>query len=153
MIHGHPETWLDGITLDNIKLFLSNDPESPLQKTVDGMAVRWARNLKLRDVEVIWDKPDSAKWQSALRVDDAQDLELNGFAGRPAQAGVPAVRFTNVDGATVRDSNALPGTDIFLEIAGDRSRSIRLVGNDLSPAKIPYRTGAGAQTDTVRMVQ
>ena len=43
--------------------------------------VRWARNLKLKDVEVIWDKPASAKWQSALRVDDAQDVELDGFSG------------------------------------------------------------------------
>ncbi len=153
MIHGHPDSWLDGIILDNIRLFVSNDPESPLQKTVDAMAVRWARNLKMRDVEVIWDKPGSVKWQSALRVEDAQDLELNGFAGRPAQSGAPAVRFTNVDGATVRDSKASPGTDIFLEIAGDRSRSIRLVGNDLSPAKIPYRTTAGAQTDAVGIAQ
>src|ERR1017187_9106399 len=29
---------------------------SPLQKTVDAMQVRWAHNLKLKDVEVIWDK-------------------------------------------------------------------------------------------------
>ena len=46
MIHGHPDSWLDGVSLDNIKLFVSNDPESPLQKTVDAMQVRWARNLK-----------------------------------------------------------------------------------------------------------
>ncbi|MGA3040609.1 MAG: glycosyl hydrolase family 28 protein [Bryobacteraceae bacterium] len=108
MIHGHPDSWLDGVTLDNIKLFVSNDPESPLQKTVDAMEVRWARNLKLKDVEVIWDKPASAKWQSALRVGDARDLELDGFKGKPARAGAPAVAFKNVDGATVRNSDVVP---------------------------------------------
>jgi len=42
---------------------------------VDAMEVRWARNLKLKDVEVVWDKPGSPKWQSALRMEDAQDVE------------------------------------------------------------------------------
>jgi hypothetical protein len=149
MIHGHPDNWLDGVSLDNIKLFVSNDPDSPLQKTVDAIEVRWARNLKLKDVEVIWDKPVSAKWQSALRVDDAQDLELDAFRGRPAGAGAPAVRFTNVDGATVRNSNAAAGTELFLDIAGAKSRGIRLIGNDLGAAKVPYRVGAGAKKDAV----
>jgi len=143
MIHGHPDNWLDGVSLDNIKLFVSNDPDSPLQKTVDAMQVRWARNLKMRDVEVIWDKPASAKWQSALRIEDAQDLELDGFRGRPAGIGAPAVAFMNVDGATVRNSNAVAGTELFLDIAGGKSRGIRLIGNE------PYRVGGGAQQDAV----
>ena len=145
MIHGHPDNWLDGVSLDNIKLFVSNDPQSRLQKTVDAIKVRWARNFKLKDVEVIWDKPASAKWRSALRVDDAQDLELDGFSGKPAAAGAPAIAFTNVDGATVRNSNAAPGTELFLDIAGVRSRGIRLFGNDLGGSKVPYRIGAGAR--------
>jgi len=149
MIHGHPDSWLDGVSLDHIRLFISNDPDSPLQKTVDAVKVRWARNLKLKDMEVIWDKPASAKWQSALRVDDAQDVELDGFRGRQAGTGAPAIAFTNVDGATVRNSNAAPGTELFLDIAGAKSRSIRLVGNDLGGAKIPYRVRAGAKTDAV----
>ena len=149
MIHGHPDSWLDGVSLDNIKLFVSNDPDSPLQKTVDAMQVRWARNLKLKDVEVIWDKPASAKWQSALRVDDAQDLELDGFRGKPAGTGAAAVAFTNVDGATVRNSNAATGTELFLDIAGGKSRGIRLIGNDLGGAKVPYRVGSGVKKDAV----
>jgi polygalacturonase len=149
MIHGHPDNWLDGVSLDNIKLFVSNDPDSPLQKTVDAMQVRWARNLKLKDVEVIWDKPASAKWQTALRVEDAQDVELDDFRGKPAAAGAPAVQFINVDGATLRNTNARPGTDLFLNIAGATSRGIRLIGNDLGAAKVPYRITAGAKNDAV----
>jgi hypothetical protein len=149
MIHGHPDSWLDGVSLDNIKLFVSNDPDSPLQKTVDAMQIRWARNLKLRDVEVIWDKPASAKWQTALRLEDAQDVELDDFRGRAAGAGAPVVAFTNVDGATVRNSNAATGTELFLDIAGAASRGIRLFGNDLGAAKVPYRIGAGANQDAV----
>jgi hypothetical protein len=149
MIHGHPDSWLDGVSLDNIKLFVSNDPDSPLQKTVDAIEIRWARNLKLRDVEVIWDKPASAKWQTALRLEDAQDVELDDFRGRAVGNGAPAVAFTNVDGATVRNSNAAVGTELFLDIAGAASRGIRLFGNDLGAAKVPYRIGAGANQDAV----
>jgi hypothetical protein len=149
MIHGHPDSWLEGVSLDNIKLFVSNDPESPLQKTVDAMQIRWARNLKLRNLEVIWDKPASEKWRSALRVEDAQDVELDDFGGKQANAAAPAIAFMNVHGATVRNSNALSGTELFLDVAGVMSRGIRLIGNDLSAAKIPYRAGAGAKSDAV----
>ncbi len=83
MIHGHPDSWLDGVSLSNIKLFVSNDPDSPLQKTVDGLQVRWARHLQLKDVEVIWDKPASTKWRNALSLEDAEDVELSDFRGKP----------------------------------------------------------------------
>lgn len=136
-IDGHPDSWLDGVSIENLKLFVSNDPESALEKTTDAIAIRWARNLKLKDVEVNWEKPASAKWQSALRLEDAEDVELEGFRGRPAAAGFPTVQFTNVDGAAVRNSKALPGTAAFLGVAGAKSRGIRLSGNDLGGAGVP----------------
>jgi hypothetical protein len=105
--------------------------------------------LKLRNLEVIWDKPASEKWRSALRVEDAQDVELDDFGGKQANAAAPAIAFMNVHGATVRNSNALSGTELFLDVAGVMSRGIRLIGNDLSAAKIPYRAGAGAKSDAV----
>ena len=143
MIHGHPDSWLDGVSIDNLKLFVSNDPESPLQKTVNAMQIRWARNLRLKDVEVIWDKPASAKWQTALHVEDGQEIELDSFRGRSAAAGAPAVAFTNVDGALVLNSHAAPGPETYLDIAGGGSRDIRLSG------KIPYRLGGGAPPNAV----
>ena len=149
MIHGHPDSWLDGVTLDNVKLFVSNDPASPLEKTLDAMQVRWARNLKLRDLEIIWDKPESAKWQSALRLEDAQDVDLDGFRGRQAHSGMPAVGFVNVDDVTVRNSKALPGTELFLDVAGAGCRAIRLIGNDLGAAKTPFRVGSDAKSNAV----
>jgi hypothetical protein len=152
LINGHPDNWLDGVSLDNIRLFVSNDPESPLQKTVNAMQIRWARNLRIKDVEVIWDKPSSTKWQSALRLDDAQDVELDNFHGRSASASSPAIAFTNVDGATVRNSSAAPGAEVYLNIAGSGSRAIRLSGNDLGAAKVPYRLETGVNPDAVHVI-
>ena len=149
MINGHPESWLDGVSIENLRLFVANDPASPLQKTVNAMQIRWARNLKLKDVEVIWDNPASDKWQSALRLEDAQDVELDGFRGRQAGASVPAVQFANVEDAVVRNSKALPATAVFLEVSGKKTRAIRLFGNDLGAAQTPYRLGSGVKSGAV----
>ena len=69
--------------------------------------------------------------------------------GRAATADAPAVAFTNVDDATLRNSNALPGTHLFLDIAGAMSRGIRLIGNDLGAATTPYRLDTGVKRDAV----
>ena len=89
-IHGHPERPLEDVTLDNVKIFMSADPQWPLQKAVEAMSVRWAKDLRLKDVEVVWDKPDSEKWQHALHLQDIKDLELIGFRGGTVKTGTPS---------------------------------------------------------------
>ena len=49
-INGHPDSWLENVSLENVKLFMSHDPASPLETAEQAMKIRWARNLKL-DVE------------------------------------------------------------------------------------------------------
>jgi hypothetical protein len=140
LITGHPDSWLDGISIENVKLFLSNDPTSPLQKAVYAMKIRWARNLKLKDIEVVWDKPESKKWESALYLEDVSGLNVEGFLGRQAELGanIPAVILKQVEDAVIRNSTALPGTSVFAKMAGERSRAICLIGNDFRQAKLAY---------------
>jgi hypothetical protein len=108
MIHGHPDSWLDGVSLDHVKLFVANDAQSPLQKTTDAMQIRWARHMRLRDVEIGWEKPLSPKWRSALRLEDAQDVELDGLRARAGADGEQAVVFGRVSGVTVRRADVKP---------------------------------------------
>jgi len=151
LINGHPESWLEGISVDNFKLFLSSDPQAPYDKTVQAMKFRWARDLKLKDVEVIWDKPGSEKWESALDFEDVQGLEIEGFAGRQAPPGTatPAMVLNRVQGAVVRNSNARPGTGLFLLIKGESSRAIHLLSNDFRYAQTPYLLGSDVRKDEV----
>ena len=155
LINGHPDSWIEGITLDNIKLFLSTDPASPLQKTTHAMKIQWARNIKLKDVEVIWDKPESDKWQSALYVEDVKGLELDGFSARQAKPGAetPALLLNKVEGATIRNSRAAEGTSVFLSIMGNKSRGIYLLGNDFLNARIPYRLDSDVRTDAIKLLR
>jgi hypothetical protein len=151
LINGHPESWLEGVSLENLRLFLSADPEAPYDKTVHAMKFRWARDLKLKDLEVIWDKPVSEKWESALDLEDVQGLEIEGFAGRQAQAGTAtaAMVLNRVEDAVVRNSKARPGTGLFLIIKGESSRAIRLLGNDFRQAEIPYQLERDVKRDEV----
>ena len=142
-INGHPDSWLDGVSLENIKLFLSADPAAPYDKTVHAMKFQWAKHLKLKDVEVIWDNPASDKWESALYLEDVKDLEISGFSGRQAHVGAdaPAVVLNQVEEALIRNSEAQPGTSTFLRVEGNKSRDISLFGNDLRKANVPYHLG------------
>jgi hypothetical protein len=140
LISGYRTSWLDHLTLDNIKLFISSDPSAGYDKAVNAMQFRYAKNLELKDVEVIWEKPESAKWQSALSFEDITGLKLDNFTGGPApsQTDMPALVFTNVQDATIQNSQASPGTREFLAVKGTTSQGIYLVGNELHEAQTPF---------------
>ncbi len=140
-IAGHPQSWLEGVNFESIKLFLSTDPSAPYDTSVHALQFRWAKNLKVKDIEVIWEKPALDKWQSALYFEDIEGLEVNGFLGRQAwpQRDVPAVVFNRVQDARILNSQAAEGTSVFLSVRGADSRNICLLGNDLRKAKVAYQ--------------
>ena len=150
VILGHPESYLENVTFDNIRLFLSAVPDHPMQQKAEhALKIRWARNLKLRDIEVHWEKPASEKWQSALYLEDIQGLELEGFSGRPGTVQFPAVVLNQVEDATIRNTKVEPGTTVFLDVKGEKTRGISLIGNDFRKAKTPYQTISGARKSEV----
>ena len=154
LIDGHPESWIDGLTLENIQLFLATDPSAPFDTAVHALRVRWARNVTLKNVEVHWEKPALNQWQSALDVENVENLQLDNFAGRQAwpDRDVPAVEFNNVADAIVRNSRAEQGTGVFLKIAGSQSRDMYLLGNDFRHAKIPFQVASDVPADQVKSV-
>jgi len=139
-IEGHPERWLEGITFADIKFFISSDPKAPYDTATSAMIFRRAKNLRLRNIEVYWDKPTHDKWQSALLVEDVDGLQLNGFSGKAAwpDQHIPAVQFNRVKNAYVNNSVAAAGTDVFLKIAGADTQDIHLFGNDFHQTRVPY---------------
>jgi hypothetical protein len=141
--NGHPESWLDGITLANVKLFISHDPKAPYDKAVHALKFQQVRNLKLKDVEVIWEKPESERWKSALHLEEIEGLEIEGFCGRQALLGeqVPVVVLDRVEDAIIRNCKALDGTEIFLGLQGKNTKEIVLSGNDFRLTKTPYVLG------------
>jgi uncharacterized Zn-finger protein len=149
--YGHPDSWLDGVTFENVKFFISSNPASPYDTTVNAMSFRYVKNLRLRNIEVNWEKPWFDKWESALSLHDVDRLQVDGFAGSSAfpQRNIPAVVLDRVKDASLRNMEALPGTDLFLKIAGANTQDIHLYGNNFREAKTPYRLDPDVKPDSV----
>jgi hypothetical protein len=154
LITGHPTSWLDDVSLENVKLFISTNPDSPYDKSIHAMYFQYAKNLKLKDVEVNWGKPAWEKWQSALSFEDVSGLKVDNFLGGPAkpQTGEPAVVFDKVEGATICNSKAEPGTQVFLRVKGTQSQRIYLFGNELHDVAKPFVVDAGVKEGTLKAV-
>ncbi len=150
LILGHPDSWLDDINLENVKLYQSTDPAAGYDRSVHAMYFRYAKNLKVKDVQVQWEKPESAKWQSALYFQDVNGLKVEGFSGAPAKPEFPNVVLDRVEGATIVNSQAMPGTDLFLRVAGANSHGINLYGNELHAAGAAFKVDDGVASDAVK---
>ena len=135
---GHPESWLEEVTIENLRLAISHDPAAAYDKAVNALEVSYARNLKLRNVEVVWEKPEYDRWKSAVSLTNVRELEVDGLRARPAKQDDPrgAALFLNeVQRAVIRNCQAQPGTGTFLKISGQSSRDIFLAANELSLAR------------------
>jgi len=146
---GHPENWLEGVTMDNVKLFIAHDPAAAYDKAVHALEFRYARNLNLRNIEVFWEGLAFSQWKSALSLRDIDGLILEGFSGRQAHIGpgasVPAISFENVRDAFIRDCRAQEGTDTFLGFRGKDTEDIALEGNDFRHAAVAYTVDKDAR--------
>ncbi|MGD1104812.1 MAG: glycosyl hydrolase family 28 protein [Terriglobia bacterium] len=152
LITGHPSSWLENVSLENLRLFISTNPSSPYDKAVNALQFRYARNLNVQDVEVTWQKPEWVNWQSALYFEDVEGLKLQGFTGGPArlQTPIPAVVLDQVDEAVILNSQPRPGTQLFLKVKGAKSRNIYLVGNELHGVKTPYQLDSDVKPGSVK---
>ena len=55
-----------------------------------------------------------------------------------------------VEGATIVNSQAMPGTDLFLRVAGANSNGIYLHGNELHAAGAAFKVDDGVASDAVK---
>jgi hypothetical protein len=151
-IFGHAESWMDGISFENVRLFLSADPAAPFDTATNALTFQCVRHLKLKDVGVTWEQPALPAWKSALAFDDIDGLELEGFAGRQAwpDSDAPAVMFSNVTNASVTRATAPNDTRIFLNV-GSGSRAIRVQGNDFRKASVPWQVDPSVPADAVNV--
>jgi hypothetical protein len=98
VINGHPSSWLEGVRLDNVKLFVSSDPGAPYEHTATALAVRRTRGLRMSNVQIGWEKPYSSTWRNALSLEQVKDaildhVEVDAAPGSKARA----VSFSNVE--------------------------------------------------------
>ncbi len=125
-IQGHPDSWLDGIRFNHVRLFVSHAPDAPYESTTAAMTLQYARDVAMKDVEVRWEEPHAGTWQSGLVVDQVQnllleDLDIDSAPG----SGHPVLRLNDVDGVIVRQSRIAS-----VHVTGAKSRGVRLVDTE-----------------------
>jgi polygalacturonase len=151
--NGHPDSWLEGITMDNVQLFIAHDPAAPYDKAVNALTFKQAKNLRLRNIEIVWEGALYDPWAHALYLEDIQGLELDGFRGRQAQvdkaAAGAAVVLDDVRDGLIRDGRAAPGTNVFYEIRGAKSEDLVFFGNDFSHAATALVIGKDVKAGSV----
>ena len=86
VISGHPDSCLEGITMKDIKLFVSSDPTAPYEKEGHAIKFQHARHLKLENIEVAIADPESTHWLGAIQFEDVKGLDFTGFKERSTGA-------------------------------------------------------------------
>ena len=150
-LHANPDSPLENITLENIRLTVTSDLATPLQKGEYAITLDNARNVRLKDVEVMWDAPGATQWRGALLADHVRGLLLDGISARQAPSGedAPAVVLRAVEDAVVRDCRAQQGTGTFLRVEGDATRDVTVRANDLRAARTPVEVAAEVRAGAV----
>ena len=105
LIHGHADSPLENISFENIRLTIVSDPGSPLQKSGHAITIENARNIRLKDVEIVYEDPASDEWQSGLFVQNVDGLTLDSITAQeaPNNNHAPAVNFKNVERVDIRN--------------------------------------------------
>jgi hypothetical protein len=152
LMQGHPDSWLEGIRLENVRLSVASDPQAPFERGGHALQIHRARDITLKDVQVGWSDLRAGEWQSAIAVDQAKELLIDGFRGRTASpdAALPAIALSRVEGAMIRHCRADPGTGTFLGLAGRETREVCLRDNDLRAAQRRYTQEPDVGSDAIR---
>jgi polygalacturonase len=137
-MHGHPDSWLQGIRLNHVRLFVSHGAEAPYESTTAAMTLEYARDVAMNDVEIAWEEPHAATWQTGLAVNHVEDLVLDGARIDAAPGSdQPVLRLNDVDGVLVRQSRI--GS---VHVTGSKSRAVRLVETEAKLTEDPGVTPA-----------
>jgi polygalacturonase len=96
-----------------------------------GFYCRHARGLKFHNVRLDTAAPDR---RHALVCDDVKDLTVDSLDAAAAPDAAAMLRFTQVEGAVVRNCALRDATRTFLKLEGDATNRVTLLSNELSRA-------------------
>lgn len=106
-----------------------------------GFYLRHARGISIKDAKLIAASPDA---RPVIIAEDVEDLVIGGLQSVAPAEGQPVLQLKDVTEAFLTSHRAPCGTAVFLELSGERTKDVSLVGNDLSRAEkaVTYTRGA-----------
>jgi hypothetical protein len=167
-ISGLPEAAIENVTLSNLRLsFVGGGtradatraiPEEPTaypeykmfgKLSAYGLYCRHVKGLRLRNVQLQWEKPDQ---RHALVFDDVEDALIDDLDAMYSSGGESIVRMTDARGVFVRGCRPKAGTDLFLKLEGAQSKGIVMTGNDFSNVEKVIERAPGVPSNAVSEV-
>ncbi|MCX8161123.1 MAG: glycosyl hydrolase family 28 protein [Candidatus Saccharicenans sp.] len=155
-ITGHPESPLEEVTIENLRLAIAHNPDALYDKAVNALEVRQARKFTLRNVEIVWEQPEYHKWKNAVLLEDARDLVVDNLRASQAKkedSSGAALVLNRVQGAIIRNCQALPGTSIFLKLYGRETKDILLGSNELGLARKPVELSGEVAVKVIKRIE
>jgi hypothetical protein len=165
---GHP---VEGVTVENVHITTAGGwrrhghlkvPERPgvyPQVTMygvlpaHGLYVRHARDVSLRNVQLVVEQPDI---RPALVADDVSELHVVRLTGPRAEREAPALWLNDVRGGLVDSGIASDGAGTFLRVSGASTERVKLAGHatwspkgidrahEVDPTAVVYATELGS---------
>jgi hypothetical protein len=107
-----------------------------VKSDIPALYARQVDGLRLRDVQVDWTASMPDYFSDGVRVENFDDVTIDGFSGRQAQSSSGAAIFLKAgSGVSITNSRALPGTRAFLQVDHVSDRRV-FVNYDLAAAAI-----------------
>jgi len=114
-----------------------------------GFYCRHVRGLRMRDVQLRWDKPDM---RCAVVCEDVQALVVDGLDAACDPRGCAVMRLSGVNDAVIRGCRAEGAGEVFLSVEGGSSGGIVLSGNDLRAVEKAVAYGQGVSKQAVSVL-
>jgi polygalacturonase len=120
LINGLEEMPVEDVTFDDLQLTAET-----------GFVIREARNIAFHHVLI------NTHTGPALTVSNTDGLEVDGVTTHQPLPKVPVIRLTDVSRAFIHNCWAYPGTDLFLQLQGEKTAHITGMSNNLKDATTP----------------
>jgi hypothetical protein len=103
---------------------------------IPAIFLRYAKNLLLNDVEVLWDGTRNKNWSNAIVAENIEQLSLRAFSASAAKADLPVVHLKSVKELSVVNCKANREVNTFMALENVATKGLFVSGNDFSKAKM-----------------
>jgi polygalacturonase len=115
-----------------------------------GFYIRHADRVRLRDIELIADKPDE---RPAMICEDVEDVILSGLDASAPVGGAPLIDLKSTRRAFLTGMRAPANAAVFAQIGGADSSAIALTGISTGPQQEAVRYVDGATADSTTKME
>lgn len=109
-----------------------------------GFYARHVNGLRFTDVRLRTSKPDM---RHAMVLDDVEDLAIDGLEAGFSAGAAPMLSLVQTRRAIIRGCQPQANGGVFLKLAGDATRQVTLIANDLAGVGRPVESASNVPTD------